>query len=73
MNINYTLNVPNYYISFISSLEKKYAITLTDREKAILALKAAPYEDPKYGKVYKWRETKSTIYFPKNITIHSVT
>ena len=73
MNINYSLNVPNYYISFISSLEKKYAITLTDREKAILALKSAPYEDPKFGKVYKWRETKSTIYFPKNITINSVT
>lgn len=27
------------------------------------------YEDPTFGKVYKWRETKATVYFPKNIEI----
>ena len=32
-------------------------------------MQAALYEDEKYGKVYKRRETKSTIYFPKNVDV----
>ena len=51
------------------SLEKKYNITLTDREKGILALQPTMYIDPQRGNVRKRRESKSTIYFPQNISI----
>ncbi len=69
MQITYTLNIPKEYFNFILALEKKYWITLTDREKSILALQPARYEpDP----VEKWRETKATVYFPFNIDILDV-
>ncbi|MBU0627151.1 hypothetical protein KKG31_02860 [Patescibacteria group bacterium] len=69
MNILYTLNVPQHYMSFISDLETKYELELTERELGILAVQPAKYDDPQNGKVYKWLETKSTIYFPNNIKI----
>lgn len=72
LKITYKLEVPQSYMDYIYSLEKKYNITLTDREKWILALKSIMYEDWKRGKVRKRRESKSTIYFPQNITINEV-
>jgi len=72
MEISYTLDVPEEYTSFITSLEKKYGIQLTEREFAILAVKSEIFDDSKYGKVRKWRETKSTIYFPTNIKVLKV-
>jgi len=72
IQIKYTLTIPPYYTTFIQSLEKKYGITLTDRELAILALKPGNYEEPGFGKVKKLWETKATVYFPKNIQILNV-
>lgn len=72
MDIYYTLNVPESYINLMHSFEEKYNVKMTERELGILAMNPAEYLDEKYGKVYKWRETKSTIYFPKNIKINDV-
>ena len=69
MKIYYTLNVPNSYINFIGSLEKKYGIEMTDREKWILAIKAAKYDDNPYP---KWMETSATVYFPQNFEVTPV-
>jgi len=66
MIVDYILNVPPYYYDFISWLEVKYNIQIEDREKWILALKPAQYA-PQYPE--KWRETKSTIYFPLQLDI----
>lgn len=38
MKVIYTLDVPNSYIDFIKQLEKKYSVTLTNRELGILGL-----------------------------------
>ncbi len=72
IKITYKLSVPQAYAEYINSLEKKYKITLTDREKSILGLQSMMYKDPKRGEVRKRRESKSTIYFPQNITINQV-
>ncbi|AHB40878.1 hypothetical protein P148_SR1C00001G0063 [candidate division SR1 bacterium RAAC1_SR1_1] len=72
MGISYELKVPDQYIAFIKGLEKKYDIEITDREKGILAIQSSVFDDPKRGKVTKWRETKSTLYVPKNIVITDV-
>jgi len=69
MVIAYSLNVPSYYYDFIASLEKKYGVKIEDREKWILALKPAQYA-PQYPE--KWRETKSTVYFPLQVDILNV-
>lgn len=69
MEIHYTLDIPQEYFDFIQWLEKKYEITLTDRERSILALQPARYE-PEL--VEKWRESKATVYFPLNIDILDV-
>jgi hypothetical protein len=53
----------------IHSREKKYGITLTERERSILALQPATYDIFGGGQTYKRRESKATIYFPKNIKI----
>lgn len=66
MEIKYTLNIPQEYFDFIKWLEQKYEITLTDRERSILALQPARYE-PEL--VEKWWETKATVYFPLNMDI----
>ena len=72
LKITYELKVPGDYMDYIHSLEKKYDITLTDREKSILALQSMMYKDPKRGEVRKRWESKSTIYFPQSITIDQV-
>jgi len=72
MEISYELDVPQQYINFISELEKKYDIQITDREKGILAIQSSIFDDPKRWKVSKWRETKSTLYVYKNIILDNV-
>jgi hypothetical protein len=72
LKITYELNVPQSYMDYMHSLEGKYGITLTDREKWILALQPTMYIDPQRGNVRKRRESKSTIYFPQNIAITKV-
>lgn len=69
MQISYVLDIPKEYFDFIASLEKKYWITLTEREKSILALQPARYEPDLVDK--RW-ETKATVYFPLNIDILDV-
>jgi len=69
MRISYTLDIPQRYFDFITNLEKKYEITLTDRERSILALQPARYEP---DLVEKWWETKATIYIPFNLDILDV-
>jgi hypothetical protein len=70
MNILYNLNVPQHYMRFISDLELKYELELTDRELGILAVQPAKYNDLQNGlNVYKWLETKATVYFPNNVEI----
>ena len=72
LKITYELAVPKSYMDYMYSLEKKYNITLTDREKSILWLQSMMYKDPKWGEVRKRRESKSTIYFPQTISVSSV-
>jgi len=73
ITIYYKFSVPSYYPTFIQDLEKKYEITITNREMAILGLKPGVYDEPGQGKVKKWRETKATIYFPQYIKVTNVT
>ena len=73
VHIQYTLQIPPYYNTFIDSLQKKYGVQLTDRELAILALKPGNYDEPGLGKVKKLRETRATVYVPQNIQILNVT
>lgn len=68
MSIHYALNVPEYYYDFIASLEEKYGIQIEDRERGILALEPAQYA-PQYPE--KWRESKSTVYFPQYVDLLS--
>jgi hypothetical protein len=72
MEISYELKVPEQYITFIKNLEKKHGIQITDREKWILAIQPSVFEEPNGKKVTKRRETKSTMYVDKNISIKSV-
>jgi hypothetical protein len=72
LKITYELKVPASYVDYMYSLEKKYDIRLTDREKSILGLQSMMYKDPKRGEVRKRRESRSTIYFPQNFTIDQV-
>ncbi len=72
IDIYYKFSIPEFYPEFIKSLEKKYDIQITDREMAILGLKSGMYDEPWFGKVRKWRETKATAYFPKYVTIKDV-
>ena len=69
IKICYTLNIPNFYMNYMRSLEEKYNIKMTDRELSILAMKPAKYDDNVHE---KWMETKSTVYFPLNYKIKQV-
>ncbi|MFA7717767.1 MAG: hypothetical protein WC875_03560 [Candidatus Absconditabacterales bacterium] len=73
IRITYTLSIPAQYRTFIQSLEEKYKVKLEDRERAILGMKAGTYDEPGQGLVKKRRETKSSIYFPRNIQMLKVT
>jgi len=73
MTVLYNLNVPGYYLDMMHELEKKYDVTLTKREKSILAMQPATYDIFGGGETYKWRESKATIYFPRNIKILNAT
>lgn len=71
--IYYKFSIPSYYPAFIEDLGKKYEITITNRELAILGLKPGVYDEPDIGKVKKRRETKATVYFPQYIKVTNVT
>jgi len=58
MEVYYHFNVPQNYKDSIQKREKQYNITLTEREKGILAL------GPTYNELR--RATKSIIHFPKH-------
>jgi hypothetical protein len=73
ITIYYKFEIPAYYPSLIQDLEKKYEITITNRELAILGLKPGVYDEIGIGKVKKRRETKATIYFPQYIKVTNVT
>lgn len=66
MQIIYTLDVPDNYIDFIKQQEENYNITLTNRERGILGLE--PNILPEWSPARR-RQSRSTIYFPPNITI----
>ena len=72
ITINYDFNVPKQYSSFIRGLEKKYDITLSGREEAILGMRYGTYNEAGFGLVKKRRETRSTIYFPPKVQILNV-
>lgn len=59
MYIQYAMNVPDSYKSYIDSLVKEYWISLNLREKHILAL------------IPQW-STRGVIYAPKNITFSDI-
>lgn len=63
MKVCYVLNVPNSYMSYMHDLEEKYWITMTERELRILAMQPNIYEGVD---LWRWMDTKATIYFPLN-------
>lgn len=65
--INYTFDLPKTYIDEMLALQKKYQITMTDREKYILALQNQ-HPDPTLPKRY--RESRETIHFPSHREIN---
>jgi hypothetical protein len=65
--IEYTIRVPTQYKDFISSLEKKNNIILTDRERGILSLQPSTLFDN--DSIPRLRATRSQLYYPKHIDI----
>ncbi len=69
IKIKYFLDIPQYYKNFMHWLEKKYWIKMTERELGILWLQPAKeYTTWKE----RYRSTRATIYFPKNVKILNV-
>ncbi len=66
--INYTFDLPKTYIDEMLALQKKYNITMTDREKYILALQNK-HPDPTIP--LRHRESRETIHFPSHREIAS--
>ena len=67
--IDYYFFVPETYRNFIRKLEKKYEISLTEREEGILVLNPVD--------TYNWtpkrmRRDRWMVYYPRNITITSI-
>lgn len=73
ITISYKFAIPDQYKSIIKGFEKKYDVQLSGREEAILALRPGTYNEEGFGLVKKRRETRSSIYLPKNINILNVT
>lgn len=67
LTLEYEINVPEQYKNFISWLETKYTITLTDRERGILSLQPTTLFDT--VTTPKLRATKSQLYYPSNMAI----
>lgn len=59
VRVYYSLNVPIQYVSFINDLQKKYNISMTEREQFILWL--VPF----------W-STRSFIYYPSSLRVASM-
>lgn len=59
MHIQYAMNIPDTYKTFIATLEKQYAISLQVREKHILAL-------------YPERSTRGVVYMPNNYILTTI-
>lgn len=73
ITISYKFDIPWQYKDIIKGFEKKYDVTLSGREEAILALRPGTYNEEWFGLVKKRRETRSSIYLPQNINILNVT
>ncbi|MCX6822681.1 MAG: DUF4012 domain-containing protein [candidate division SR1 bacterium] len=73
ITISYKFAISDQYKAIIQGFEKKYDVSLSGREEAILALRAGTYNEPPFGLVKKRRETRSSIYLPLNINILNVT
>lgn len=68
LHISYTINIPSTYKKYINHLQEKYNISLTPRERTILALDAGI----DYQGVARLRETKSQLYYPDHIRINAI-
>jgi hypothetical protein len=73
ITISYKFEIPAQYKAIIKGFEKKYDVTLSGREEAILALRPGTYNEPDFGMVKKRRETRSSIYLPLNIKFLNIT
>lgn len=60
LQIDYRLSVPQTYVSYMAELEKRYNITLWQRERHILGLEPD-------------RATRGVVYFPPQAVITSIT
>lgn len=69
ISLRYALDVPKSYQDEMLALEQKYGITMTDRERHILALQPKNNypEQP-----IRWRETKEVIYLPPQTQVLGV-
>ena len=67
--INYTFDVPKTYTDSMLSLQKKYHITMTDREKYILAIQDFSWDPtaPRYRQL-----SQETIHFPSHRTLWEI-
>lgn len=59
MHIQYSMNIPDFYLNFIEGLRKEFGITLQVREKHILAL-------------YPEWSTRGVIYAPDSIILEAI-
>ena len=69
LTLDYDIRVPDQYKDFISSLEKKNNIILTDRERGILSLQPSTLFDT--DNIPRLWATRSQLYYPDNIEITS--
>jgi hypothetical protein len=69
LELTYDINVPDQYKDFISLLERKNNVILTDRERGILSLQPSTLFDN--DNIPRLRATRSQLYYPKNINIIS--
>lgn len=67
--IDYNFFIPESYRNFITSLEKKYNISITSREKGILVTWPINHF---WNTSNRFWENKWIIYYPRNITITSI-
>lgn len=67
--IDYNFFVPESYRKFISWMEEKYQINITDREKWILVINPVNHYD---WKPERMRREKWMFYYPQNVIITSV-
>lgn len=71
LTLQYDLKVPIQYQNFITELEKKTNITLTDRERGILSLQPSTLFDN--DSIPRLWATRAQIYYPPTMTITHTT